>query len=543
MGIQKLRSSIEDCASPISLRALSGQTVGVDIGCLYPLVSMNAASFFAESHPHTKYIEAVVSWCISKERKFGIRLVIVFDGAPLPAKAAEDARRLRDRIANRAKGDELMRHGDPAGAQKKYRGAFTLDFDIAKTLVESLRANGIETLTAPFEADPQLVHLVRIGYIDALLTTDTDLLAYELECPVILDLKGATGTVYDLTRSPEYDWTGFTSDLLLANFILNGCDFLATSSEVTFKTTHHSLREAMRENPADPVHGLISRRRCRYGADGISAYERMYYRAFIAFRHAVVFDPKSNKAQHLTPLDRSLPELAGLPENDISSIVGHLPKDARWICQAASMHPEFHRPFDVTQPVYRNLSSYLSKRGFGQSLAKLNAERSAQLRNPLPPAPISKKLTGFDEPEVAADADIAAGRAVLPAKTVVRPAADAQLYQPYPVQPHAARGRGGAGAGGGVASLAANGGRGGKSPVPLSRGAEGERSRLHRSAGSRAKWERSGKRRQVAARFRSGSVAYRAGGSRRARRETCYGFRSSDPESATIRGGPRPGEG
>jgi exonuclease-1 len=41
-----------------------------------------------------------------------------------------------------------------------------------------LREHGVECILAPFEADAQLCYLEKIGYIDVIMTKDSDLIAY-----------------------------------------------------------------------------------------------------------------------------------------------------------------------------------------------------------------------------------------------------------------------------------------------------------------------------------------------------------------------------
>lgn len=62
-------------------------------------------------------------------------------------------------------------------------------YDVAKTAVEvtprmvqeviqELRTHNIEFIVSPYESDAQLTHLQRIGHVDAILTEDSDLLAF-----------------------------------------------------------------------------------------------------------------------------------------------------------------------------------------------------------------------------------------------------------------------------------------------------------------------------------------------------------------------------
>jgi exonuclease-1 len=50
--------------------------------------------------------------------------------------------------------------------------------DVAHCLIAELQKAGVEFIVAPYEADAQLAYLARTGYIDGVLTEDSDLLAF-----------------------------------------------------------------------------------------------------------------------------------------------------------------------------------------------------------------------------------------------------------------------------------------------------------------------------------------------------------------------------
>eukprot|EP01070_Trichotokara_eunicae_P000127 Trichotokara_eunicae@DN10304_c0_g1_i1.p1 len=67
-------------------------------------------------------------------------------------------------------------------------------------VIFALKKAGLEVIVTPFEADAQLSYLARTGYVDAVITEDSDLLAYG--CPrviVKMDQVGI-GQEIDLTE-------------------------------------------------------------------------------------------------------------------------------------------------------------------------------------------------------------------------------------------------------------------------------------------------------------------------------------------------------
>ena len=51
--------------------------------------------------------------------------------------------------------------------------------DMAHALMEGCRKAGVEVIVAPYEADAQLAHLANTGYVDAVITEDSDILVYQ----------------------------------------------------------------------------------------------------------------------------------------------------------------------------------------------------------------------------------------------------------------------------------------------------------------------------------------------------------------------------
>ncbi|KAJ9466321.1 Exonuclease 1 [Diplonema papillatum] len=154
MGIHRIRASIQESAEQVPLEKLRGKRVGIDTGVVYPFVANCATEFFQE-RAHCAYIEAVVSWCLKLKRKHNITVVVVFDGCHVPAKSDESEKRNRKRDIAKGKADAYWAAGNREKARKEYRAAFNLLSLHQKTIIDALKANGIDAITAPYEADSQ----------------------------------------------------------------------------------------------------------------------------------------------------------------------------------------------------------------------------------------------------------------------------------------------------------------------------------------------------------------------------------------------------
>lgn len=82
-----------------------------------------------------------------------------------------------------------------------YQRGLSVTHDMEKNCISGLRKLGIEVIVAPYEADPQLAYLCHIGYCDAVMSEDSDILVYSACCgtnfPILykLDNKGSVETI------------------------------------------------------------------------------------------------------------------------------------------------------------------------------------------------------------------------------------------------------------------------------------------------------------------------------------------------------------
>jgi hypothetical protein len=87
--------------------------------------------------------------------------------------------------------------------------------EMEKNLLAALRKYNIDTIVAPYEADPQLAYLCHIGYCDGVLSEDSDILVYSavsgVAFPVLCKFDSRTGAVQ-------------TVDLKLCGILGNGTD-------------------------------------------------------------------------------------------------------------------------------------------------------------------------------------------------------------------------------------------------------------------------------------------------------------------------------
>ena len=203
MGISGLLPLLKSATEHVSLSRFKGKLLAVDGNVWIHRGTYSCAMELAEGTPTVAYVrfcqkmaEAITS--------LGVRLLIVFDGRSLPAKGpAHQRRREKRRQANQALSAiaELSREqefsmaaeedperkrqlGEEAGQlqherERSARNAAHVTEAMVLQVMDALsRLPGVDVLRAPYEADAQLAFLARADLVHAVLTEDSDLVAY-----------------------------------------------------------------------------------------------------------------------------------------------------------------------------------------------------------------------------------------------------------------------------------------------------------------------------------------------------------------------------
>ena len=163
----------------------SGSVIAVDCSpfamkAWYPDVPSHFRADEETTAQHRSYFARLINSLIS----CGFQVLMVLDGARLPLKAAEHARRgsTTPRADIKKAAEAADRAGDRAAGDKEWRKLVYPAPDLVYDFVIGFcrRTAGAEAIAAPFEADSQAAFLVQQGYADCVLTTDGDLVVY---CP------------------------------------------------------------------------------------------------------------------------------------------------------------------------------------------------------------------------------------------------------------------------------------------------------------------------------------------------------------------------
>ena len=293
--------------------------------------------------------------------------VLVFDGGALGAKAhtATKRRAARDAARETARGCEREVYAlearlaavprpppaavealraQLAAARKAFEEACQACVEVtpehALQLIGRLRELGVEFVVAPYEADAQLAFLARSGGVEAVLTEDSDLVAFG--CPIILyKLDRNSGEVSELRTErlqevgAPFSLRGFTPLKFTQMCVLSGADYLESPRGLGLGTARKLL--AQHDSIERVLHALRQSRTVELPAD----YAPRFAAAMLTFAHQRVYDARSQSLVPLTPL----PDGLGLPQAELDAIIGaDLPPDVAHGVATGQLHPRTHRP-------------------------------------------------------------------------------------------------------------------------------------------------------------------------------------------------------
>ena len=222
---------------------------------------------------------------------FGVIPFLIFDGDYLPSKAATEADRAKRREESKRIGLELLNAGKTSQAYLELQKAVDVTPEMARQLIDELKKTGVQYIVAPYEADAQMVYLERKGFIDGILSEDSDLLVFGAKCLLTkLDQYGNCIEVNkaDFCACREISLTGWSDVEFRRMAILSGCDYLASISNMGLKTAYRMVRK----------HKTIEKVIRMLQFDGKFYVPKGYLEAFnqaeLTFLHQRVFCPKAH---------------------------------------------------------------------------------------------------------------------------------------------------------------------------------------------------------------------------------------------------------
>ncbi|EHK23538.1 uncharacterized protein TRIVIDRAFT_37141, partial [Trichoderma virens Gv29-8] len=294
-GLLPLLKSIQ---KPTELKKFNGETLAVDgYGWLHR-AAYSCAVELGQGKPTKKFINAALHR-VRMLKHFGVTPYMVFDGDFLPSKAATEASRAKKREDKLKLANEYLKAGKPSQAAQEFQKCIDITPEMASALIQQLKKMDIPYVVAPYEADAQLVYLERHGFVDGIISDDSDLLVFGAKR--LLTKLDQYGNCIEINRRDfcacrEISLTGWSDAEFRRMAIMSGCDYLNGLPGVGLKTAYRMLRKT--KSPERIVRLL------QFEGKRISEnYLTLFYQAELTFLHQWVFCPTKKELVHLTELD------------------------------------------------------------------------------------------------------------------------------------------------------------------------------------------------------------------------------------------------
>ncbi|NXI73206.1 EXO1 Exonuclease, partial [Anseranas semipalmata] len=299
MGIQGLLQFIKEAAEPAHVKKYRGQAVAVDTYCWLHKGAYACAEKLAKGEPTDHYV-AFCMKLVDMLLSFGIKPILVFDGCTLPSKKEVEKARREKRQAGLLKGKQLLREGRFSEARECFARSVNVTHAMAHEVIKAARTQGVDCIVAPYEADAQLAYLNKTGMVQAIITEDSDLLAFGCKKVFLKIDKFGNGLEIDQARLGNCKQLGnvFTEEKFRYMCILSGCDYLPSIHGIGLAKACKLLKLA---NNPDII--KVVKKMGHYLKMNITVSEEYiqgFTRANNTFLYQLVFDPVNRK---LVPLN------------------------------------------------------------------------------------------------------------------------------------------------------------------------------------------------------------------------------------------------
>lgn len=366
MGVSGLLGLLKSIQRQTTLKAYSGQTLGVDAfgwlhrgaaGCAYQL---------AVDKPTTFYITFVLNR-VRMLLDFGITPYLVFDGDALPSKAETNAKRREERNAAKELGLSLLKSGKREEALLKFQKAVSITPQMTFNLIEELRRMNVQVLVAPYEADAQLVYLEKEGIIDGIISEDSDMLVFGAQRLITkLDQHASCVEIrrVDFLLNKEVSLAGWSDAMFRRMAILSGCDYLKNVNGVGLRTAHGFVKRHKEIKKITRMMALSG----KYVIP--SDYLANFEAAERAFLYQRVFCPNAGRLVFLNAIPPDL------NEEDLLFLGADVEPEIAIGVACGDLHPKTKQPFKSLKGSATPRPSPLGRRQTLNSSADLKPKRS-----------------------------------------------------------------------------------------------------------------------------------------------------------------------
>uniref|UniRef100_A0AAF5PQD2 Exonuclease 1 n=1 Tax=Wuchereria bancrofti TaxID=6293 RepID=A0AAF5PQD2_WUCBA len=230
MGIHNLLPFVKNACRQGNISEFAHQSVAVDISCLLHRGLIGCADKVAQGCETDFYIRYVLKY-VKALLAIGCHVILVFDGQMLPAKKETNSSRREKRDFHKQRGDLLMSEGRASEAYNCFKRSATLTPKVIESAIQAFRRlNMVDVIVAPYESDAQLTFLTKTKMAQAVVTEDSDLIAFGCEKIIFKMDPNGSCVIFDQSLLPKCLCRALAENFDFDKFrricILSGCDYL-----------------------------------------------------------------------------------------------------------------------------------------------------------------------------------------------------------------------------------------------------------------------------------------------------------------------------
>ncbi|WRT66840.1 uncharacterized protein IL334_003803 [Kwoniella shivajii] len=347
MGISGLLPLLKEITVNGHISEFKGKRLAVDAYVWLHKGAFGCAEDLVKGKKTTKFVDYAMHR-VRLLRYHGITPFIVFDGGPLPAKKGTEVSRAKSRAENLERARSMESQGRWREARDFYTRCLDITPEMAFQLIKALRVENVDYVVAPYEADAQLCFLEREGYVDGIITEDSDLLVFGCR-QVVFKLDGNGQCVWihrdNLATIRDFPMHGWTDVEFRRMAMLSGCDYLDSIAGIGLKKAHALMRRFK------TVEKLLQHIRLEGSMTIPQDYLASFAQAELAFIHQRVYCPQQCR---LVPLN-DFPE-GGLGDSDERWIGLDVDSEIAKGMAKGDIHPETREPIIDEWPDYQPTS-------------------------------------------------------------------------------------------------------------------------------------------------------------------------------------------
>ncbi|WWC69755.1 uncharacterized protein I206_103698 [Kwoniella pini CBS 10737] len=365
MGISGLLPLLKEIQVDGHVSAFKGKRLAVDAYVWLHKGAFGCAEELVKGKKTTKFVDYAM-YRVRMLRYHGITPFIVFDGGPLPAKKGTEVSRAKSRAENLDRARSMESQGRFKEARDLYTKCVDITPEMAYQLIKALRAENVDYVVAPYEADAQLCYLEREGFVDGIITEDSDLLVFGCR-QVIFKLDGDGKCVWihrnNIATIRDFPMHGWTDVQFRRMAMLSGCDYLDSIVGIGLKKAHALMRRFK------TVEKLLQHIRLEGTMAIPPNYLASFAQAELAFIHQRVYCPHLCK---LVTLNNFPP--GGLAEDDEKWIGLDVEHHIAQGIATGELHPETQSPIVDEWPDFQPTAN---ARPLRDAFSKVNSAPAA----------------------------------------------------------------------------------------------------------------------------------------------------------------------